>query len=202
MNYYQKFVPNYAKIAEPLTQLMHKNKNDIEIRNRRMHFTLKKSLNETTHLRILNSTCKRYWKLTHQICRCMLVSDQEWATETHSLSFKKLSESEKRYEVHDKELLVIVKALQDWRSYLQILRSYSDLHKSQEFEKLCNNKTVELTTGCWAEQLVNYEFQIHYKRVMRMMKQTLWVNSLIMKKWRRFTLKFWVKMTKKFSQKA
>jgi len=26
MNYYQKFVPNYAKIAEPLTQLMHKNK--------------------------------------------------------------------------------------------------------------------------------------------------------------------------------
>jgi len=26
MNYYQKFVSNYAKIAEPLTQLMHKNK--------------------------------------------------------------------------------------------------------------------------------------------------------------------------------
>jgi len=26
MNYYQKFVLNYAKIAEPLTQLMHKNK--------------------------------------------------------------------------------------------------------------------------------------------------------------------------------
>jgi len=26
MNYYQKFVPSYAKIAEPLTQLMHKNK--------------------------------------------------------------------------------------------------------------------------------------------------------------------------------
>jgi len=26
MNYYQKFILNYAKIAEPLTQLMHKNK--------------------------------------------------------------------------------------------------------------------------------------------------------------------------------
>ena len=26
INYYQKFVPNYARIAEPLTQLMHKNK--------------------------------------------------------------------------------------------------------------------------------------------------------------------------------
>jgi hypothetical protein len=39
MNYYWKFVPNYAKIAEPLTQLMHKNKDDIEIKSRRMRFT-------------------------------------------------------------------------------------------------------------------------------------------------------------------
>jgi hypothetical protein len=68
MNYYWKFVPNYAKIAEPLTQLMHKNKRwhwDKEQKN--AFHTLKKSLSRTAHLRILNSTCKRYWKPTHQI---------------------------------------------------------------------------------------------------------------------------------------
>jgi hypothetical protein len=51
-----------------LTQLMHKNKRwhwDKEQKN--AFHTLKKSLNGTAHLRILNSTCKRYWKLTHQI---------------------------------------------------------------------------------------------------------------------------------------
>jgi hypothetical protein len=48
----------------------------------------------------------------------MFVPDRRWATETHSLSIKKLSGPEERYEVHDKELLVIVKALQDWRPYL------------------------------------------------------------------------------------
>jgi hypothetical protein len=39
MNYYWKFVPNYAKIAEPLTQLMHKNKKWHWDKSRRMRFT-------------------------------------------------------------------------------------------------------------------------------------------------------------------
>jgi len=60
MNYYQKFVPSYAKIAEPLTQLMHKNKKwhwDKEQEN--AFHTLKKSLSRTAHLRIPNLTCEK-----------------------------------------------------------------------------------------------------------------------------------------------
>ena len=62
-NYYWKFVLNYAKIAEPFTQLMHKNKRwhwDKEQKN--AFHALKKSLNGTAHLRILNSTCKKVLK--------------------------------------------------------------------------------------------------------------------------------------------
>ncbi len=62
-NYYQKFVPNYAKIAEPLTQLTHKNERwhwDKEQKN--AFHTLKKSLSETAHLRILNLTCEKVLK--------------------------------------------------------------------------------------------------------------------------------------------
>ncbi len=64
MNYYWKFVLNYAKIAEPLTQLMHKNERwhwDKEQKN--AFHTLKKSLSRTAHLRILNSTCKKVLKI-------------------------------------------------------------------------------------------------------------------------------------------
>jgi hypothetical protein len=43
----------------------------------------------------------------------MLVSDQDEQQRLIAYQSRKLSESEKRYEVHDKELLVIVKALQD-----------------------------------------------------------------------------------------
>ncbi len=121
MNYYWKFVPNYAKIAEPLTQLMHKNKKwHWDKKQKNAFHTLKKSLNRTAHLRILNSTCEKVLKtntsnFTVGACLYQIKDEQQRLIVYQS---RKLSKSEKRYEVHNKELLAIVKALQDWRPYL------------------------------------------------------------------------------------
>ncbi len=121
MNYYQKFVLNYAKIAEPLTWLTHKDKEwhwDKEQKN--AFHALKKSLSSTAHLRILNSTCEKILKTNASdfavgACLYQIKDGQQRLIAYQS---KKLSELKKRYEIHDKELLVIVKALQDWRPYL------------------------------------------------------------------------------------
>jgi len=77
--------------------------------------TLKKSLSETAHLRIFNSTCEKVLKtnasdFTVGACLYQIENEQQRLIVYQS---RKLSELEKRYEVHDKELLVIVKALQD-----------------------------------------------------------------------------------------
>jgi len=167
-NYYQKFVLNYAKIAEPLTQLTHKNKRWHWNREQKNAFhTLKKSLSRTAHLRILNSTCEKILKtntsdFTVDACLYQIEDKQQrfivyW--------FRKLSESEKRYEVHDKELLVIVKALQDWRPYLadteKPIQIYTD-HKN--LRNFVTTKQLNQQQVCWAEQLTNYKFQIHYKK--------------------------------------
>jgi len=77
--------------------------------------TLKKSLSETAHLRILNSTCEKILKTNTSdfavgACLYQIEDEQQKPIAYQS---RKLSESEKRYEVHNKELLVIVKALQD-----------------------------------------------------------------------------------------
>jgi len=77
--------------------------------------TLKKSLNRTAHLRILNSTCEKVLKTDASdfavgTCLYQIKDEQQRLIAYQS---RKLSESEKRYEVHDKELLAIVKALQD-----------------------------------------------------------------------------------------
>jgi len=168
MNYYQKFVPNYARIAEPLTQLMHKNKRwhwDKEQKN--AFHTLKKSLSSTAHLRILNSACKKVLKtnasdFTVGACLYQIKDGQQRLI---AYQFKKLSELKKRYEVHDKELLVIVKALQDWRPYLadteKFIQIYTD-HKN--LRNFATTKQLNWWQVRWAEQLVNYKFQIHYKK--------------------------------------
>jgi len=75
--------------------------------------TLKKSLNETAHLRILNSTCEKILKInaSNFTVNAYLYQIEDEQQRLIVYQFKKLSKSEKRYEVHNKELLVIVKAL-------------------------------------------------------------------------------------------
>ncbi len=168
MNYYWKFVPNYAKIAEPLMQLMCKNERWHWDREQENAFhALKKSLNRTAHLRILNSTCKKVLKTNASnfavgACLYQIKDEQQRPIAYWS---KKLSELKKRYEVHDKELLAIVKALQDWRPYLAGIKKpiqiYTD-HKN--LRNFAMTKQLNWWQVCWAEQLANYKFQIHYKK--------------------------------------
>ncbi len=78
-----------------------------------MFHALKKSFNETAHLRILNSTCEKVLKtdasdFAVNVCLYQIKNEQQRFI---VYQFKKLSESEKRYKIHNKELLMIVKAL-------------------------------------------------------------------------------------------
>jgi hypothetical protein len=109
-------VPNYAKIAEPLTQLTRKDKGWHWDKEQEDAFhALKGSLSGTAHLRIPNPTCEKVLETDASdfavgACLYQIEDGQQRPIAYQS---RKLSGPEERYEVHDKELLVIVKALQD-----------------------------------------------------------------------------------------
>ena len=76
---------------------------------------------------------------------------------------KKFSSLELNYDVHDKELLAIVDAFEEWQAYLEGSRHtivvYSD-HKNLSYfttTKKLNRRQVR-----WAELLASYNFQIHF----------------------------------------
>ena len=126
-NYYWKFILNYARIVKSLMCLTCKDEKwhwDKEQKN--AFCALKKSLNEMTHLWILNQACKKILKTDtlNFAVEAYLYQIEDEQKKSIMYWFRKLSGSEKRYKIHNKKLLAIVKALQDWRSY------FADISKS------------------------------------------------------------------------
>ncbi len=116
VNYYWKFISNYSQIAESLTQLTQKterwhwNQKQEEAFN-----TVKKSLSETAHLVIFQSTCEKILEINTSnfaVDACLYQIKDE-VQRFIVFQSRKLSELKKRYEIHDKKLLTIVKALQE-----------------------------------------------------------------------------------------
>ncbi len=167
-NYYRKFVPNYARIAEPLTRLTRKDEGWHWDKEQEDAFhALKGSLSGTAHLRIPNPTCEKVLETDASdfavgACLYQIEDGQQRPIAYRS---RKLSGPEERYEVHDKELLAIVEALQDWRPYLagteKPIQIYTD-HKN--LRNFATTKQLNRRQVRWAEQLADYEFQIHYKK--------------------------------------
>jgi len=76
---------------------------------------LKKSLSETAHLVILQSACEKILETDTSdfVIGACLYQIKDEVQRLIAFQSRKLSELKKRYEVHDKELLAIVKALQE-----------------------------------------------------------------------------------------
>ena len=78
---------------------------------------------------------------------------------------RKFSGPELNYDVHDKVILAIVNAFEEWRAYLEgskySVKVYLD-HKNVLYfttTKKLNQQQVQ-----WAELLASYNFQIHYQK--------------------------------------
>jgi hypothetical protein len=84
----------------------------------------------------------------------------------HPLGYfsRKLRDAELNYDIHDKELLAIVEALNKWSTYCKStkhsIRILSD-HKNLEYWQ--TKKDLNLRQARWAEQLANYDFKITYR---------------------------------------
>ena len=79
---------------------------------------------------------------------------------------KTMSPAECNYPIHDKELLAIIKAFEEWRAYLEGLQRkepflvYSD---HQALEYFITTKKLSARQARWAELLARYNFQIKYQ---------------------------------------
>ena len=78
-------------------------------------------------------------------------------SEQHPIAFlsKTFTGTERNYDVYDRELLVIIRALTKWRHYIQGTKSHNNhIFGSQEFDILPEHSELEPKTGMMVITLV------------------------------------------------
>ncbi|CAI7899456.1 unnamed protein product, partial [Closterium sp. NIES-53] len=142
-NYYNRFVPQYAKIAAPLTDLL---KKDTPFKWDTPHQQAMEQLQTaltTTPVLILPDPEKDYVPIAY-LC-------------------KKLHGAELNYPIHDKEALAIVVAFKAWRCYLEGAKTivYTD-HCSLKYLK--SQPTLSRRQVRWVDFLeTHFHYDIIYK---------------------------------------
>ncbi|GJP84906.1 hypothetical protein CLOP_g14952, partial [Closterium sp. NIES-67] len=121
-NYYNRFVPQYAKIATPLTNLLKKNTPyNWEPRHQEVVEQLKQALTSAPVL-ILPDPERDYVieaDASDQAVGAVLMQDQGNGLQPIAYLSKKLHGAELNYPIHDKETLGIIIAFKTWRCYLE-----------------------------------------------------------------------------------
>ncbi|GJP40902.1 hypothetical protein CLOM_g566 [Closterium sp. NIES-68] len=138
-NYYNRFVPRYAKIAAPLTNLLKKDTPyKWEPKHQEGVEQLKRALTSAPVL-ILPDPERDYVieaDASNQAVGAVLMQDQGNGLQPIAYLSKKLHGAELNYPIHDKEALAIVIAFKAWRCYLEGRRTtvYTD-HCSLKYLK-------------------------------------------------------------------
>ncbi|GJP36333.1 hypothetical protein CLOM_g20854 [Closterium sp. NIES-68] len=121
-NYYNRFVPQYAKIAAPLTNLLKKNTPyKWETKHQESVEQLKQALTSVPVL-ILPDPERDYVieaDASDQAVGAVLMQDQGNGLQPIAYLSKKLHGAELNYPIHDKEALAIIIAFKTWRCYLE-----------------------------------------------------------------------------------
>ncbi|GLB43895.1 putative retrotransposable element tf2 155 kda protein type 1-like [Lyophyllum shimeji] len=88
--------------------------------------------------------------------------DEKW----HPVAFysKSLNAVERNYEIHDKEMLAIIRALEEWRHFLEGARHKVDIymdHKNLQY--FLTAKKLNRRQAQWSLYLANFDFVLHHR---------------------------------------
>jgi hypothetical protein len=168
-NFYRRFVRDYSRITRPLHNLTKKDAPFIWSPACQAAF---KKLKE----RLINAPVLRHYSPERETRIETDASDgvvagvmsQRSGDEWHPVAFysKTMNGAEQNYDIHDKEMLAVIRALQEWRAELE------GLHRNERFKILTDHRALEyfMTTkklsarqARWAEFLSRFYFEIRYR---------------------------------------
>src|ERR1700761_2377603 len=167
-NFYRQFIQDFADVARPLHDLT---KKDIpwewNTEHQAAFDNLKKAITSSPVL-IFPSDDKPYRVEADSSGHASgaVLSQEGEDGKWHPVAFlsKSLSEVERNYDVHDKEMLAIIRALEEWRHYLEgtkhTFQIWTD-HKNLEY--FMTAKKLNRRQARWSLFLSRFNFTLHHR---------------------------------------
>ncbi|SPO38662.1 uncharacterized protein PSFLO_04141 [Pseudozyma flocculosa] len=182
-NFYRRFIRHYSRVVAPITAALRgKPKGAIELSvEQRDAFTrLKKAFTTAPVLRhfdpslptVMETDASDY--VVASVLSQWVPNAEEHAaspprarTHTlHPIAFwsRQMAPAERNYEIHDKELLAVVKACEEWRHYLHgISAPFEILTDHQALEYFQTKRNLTRRQARWGLSLGEFNFRITYR---------------------------------------
>ena len=167
INFYWHFIRGFSHIAHPLHALTQKTTEwKWEEPQQTAFKALKHAITTTPVLIFLSDTRKFRIEVDASnfatgVVLSQLQDDGKW----HPVGFisKSLSDVEWNYEIHDKEMLVIVRALEEWQHFLEGAHKKVDVwtdHWNLQYFQTAQHLNCQ--QACWSLFLSCFDFELHH----------------------------------------
>jgi hypothetical protein len=158
--YYRRFIPDFSRIAKPITELLKKEakfvwgqKCEDAFHALRQHLTTAPVLAQPDS----NKPFDVYCDASGTGLGCVLMQDNR----VIAYASRALRPHEQNYPTHDLELAAVVHALKMWRHYLMGTHCniFTD-HKSLNY--IFTQADLNMRQGRWLELIKDYDLDVHY----------------------------------------
>ena len=168
INFYRRFIEGFARIARPLNDLTKKGAVWTWGEKRQEAFeTLKRRVTSAPIL--IQPDVTRPFKLETDASDyavgavlSQLCDDEKW----RPVGFisKSLSEPERNYPIHDKELLLVIRALEEWRHLLEGCTHAIDIFNDhRNLTYFMQSQTLNRRQARWSLYLSRFNFVMHHR---------------------------------------
>jgi hypothetical protein len=160
VGYYRRFIPDFSKIAKPMTELLKRGvkyegsqKCEDAFHTLRQHLTTALVLAQPDNTKSFEVYCDA----SGTGLGCVLMQDNRVIAYTS----RALRPHEQNYSTHELELAVVVHALKIWRHYLMGAHCniYTD-HKSLKY--IFTQADPNMRQRRWLELIKDYDLEVHY----------------------------------------
>jgi len=166
-NYYSQFIKGFASIARPLHDMVKKDKKwDWMEKQKKAFRELKEQFTKELVLAAPDIDKKMRMEvdaLDYTTGGVLLMECEDGLWRLVAFLFKSLNETERNYEIHDKEILAIIRRLKSWRHLLEGAQSKFEIwtdHKNLEY--FMKAQKLNQRQARWVLYLSRFDFTLKH----------------------------------------